>query len=93
MGLKLVYSSSDKTILLASRIRPTLQLIQGEKESIPQLWSGDAQKVPLPKIPSVRFRCGRCGESEEFYVLSEHRIYCYTCSLETIQRHDVSKES
>ncbi len=85
MGLKLVHTNSNP-ILRASTNPPRLVLIAGEKDTV-QLWPGDQQSVPLPKIIEPAMICHKCGESDEYVWINEHMIHCFTCSLASIQKH------
>lgn len=91
MGLKLVHTNSNP-ILRASTNPPRLVLIAGEKDTV-QLWPGDQQSVPLPKIIEKDLVCHGCQSPEMFTWINSQMIYCFMCQLTSIQRHDVSEKN
>ncbi len=86
MGLKLVHINQNP-ILRSSRSAPNLMLIRGEKEDAPNLWPGNQQTIPLPKVIDKELICHGCGSPEMFTWVNSQVIYCFTCQLTSIQKH------
>ncbi len=91
MAVKLVHTNPNP-ILKSSGAVPRLVLIKGEKETV-QLWPGDEQMIPLPKIIEKDLVCHGCQSPEMFTWINSQMIYCFMCQLTSIQRHDVSQKS